>query len=143
MVRVDNGRMVLPADIAAYLDAQPDPARAIEIVLAERIAAGLPEAEAKVWHGHPVWFLDGNPVAGFATRKHNVQLLFWSGQSFEEPGLHVEGSFKAAQVRYERVDEMDVEALDRWIEKSRRIQWDYRNIRRTKGRLEPLTPETR
>ncbi len=112
-------------------------------MLAEQIDAGLPEAESKVWHAHPVWFLDGNPVTGFATRKHNVQLLFWSGQSFDEPGLHVEGTFKAAQARFESVDEIDLEALARWVQKSREIRWDYKNIRRSRGVLAPLTPQTR
>lgn len=135
--------MSIAADIAAYIAEQPEPARGICQRLAERISAGLPKAESKVWHAHPVWFLDGNPVAGFATRKHNVQLLFWSGQSFDEPALHDEGSFKASQVRYTSVDEIDVEALDRWVQKSRLIQWDYKNIRRSKGVLAPLTPETR
>ncbi len=135
--------MTIPADIAAYIAAQPEPARTICQQLAEHIDAGLAEAESKVWHAHPVWFLDGNPVAGFATRKHNVQLLFWSGQSFDEPGLHVEGTFKAAQARFTSVDEIDPEALARWVQKSREIQWDYKNIRRSKGVLAPLTPQTR
>ena len=134
--------MTIPNDVRAYIDEQLEPARSIENVLADRIDAGLPEAEAKVWHRHPVWFLDGNPVAGFATRKDSVQLLFWSGQSFDEPGLHVEGSFKVGQVRYAAVDEIDLTDLDRWVEKSRTIQWDYKNLQRRKGRLEPLTPET-
>lgn len=135
--------MTIPADIAEYVAAQTEPSRAICQLLAERIDAGLPEAESKVWHAHPVWFLEGNPVAGFAVRKHNVQLLFWSGQSFDEPELHDEGTFKASQARYTSVDEIDVEALDRWVQKSRLIQWDYKNIRRMKGVLAPLTPETR
>ena len=135
--------MTIPADIAEYIAVQTEPSRAICQLLAERIDVGLPEAESKVWHAHPVWFLEGNPVAGFAVRKHNVQLLFWSGQSFGEPGLHSEGTFKAAQARYENVDEIDVEVLDRWVQKSRQIQWDYKNIRRSKGVLTPLTPETR
>jgi hypothetical protein len=134
--------MTISEDIRAYIDTQPEPARSVENVLATRIDAGLPEAESKVWHGHPVWFLAGNPVAGFATRKHNVQLLFWSGQSFDEPGLRGEGSFKAAQIRFDTADDVDVTALDRWLEKSRRIQWDYKNIRRRKGLLTPLTADT-
>lgn len=135
--------MAIPDDIAAYIAAQPETARAIGQLLAERIDAGLPEAESKVWHAHPVWFLEGNPVAGFATRKHTVQLLFWSGQSFDEPGLQVEGSFKAAQARFDSVEEIDLDALARWVQKSREIQWDYTNIRRSRGVLAPLTPQTR
>ena len=66
-------------------------------LLAKEIDRGLPEAENKVWHAHPVWFLDGNPVVGYSKLKDAVRLLFWSGQSFDEEGLKKEGSFKAAR----------------------------------------------
>ena len=33
-------------------------------VLATEIDERLPKAESKIWHAHPVWFLDGNPVVG-------------------------------------------------------------------------------
>ena len=106
--------------------------------LASEINKGLPEAENKVWHGSPVWFLDGNPVAGYAVRKDNVQLLFWSGQSFDEPGLKPEGSFKAAELRINDASEIDTDDLQRWLSKARDIQWDYKNIVKRKGQLERL-----
>ena len=65
-------------------------------LLAREIDQALPDAENKIWHSHPVWFLDGNPVVGYSKLKECVRLLFWSGQSFEEEGLKKEGSFKAA-----------------------------------------------
>ncbi len=135
--------MSLPADVVAYLAAQPEPARAIGDRLAAQLSAGLADAEAKVWHGHPVWFLDGNPVAGFATRTQGVHLLFWSGQSFTVAGLEPEGSFKAAGLRLHAIDDIDAALLDAWITEARTIQWDYKNIRARRGVLEPLTPETR
>ena len=64
-----------------------------------RGAGGLPDAEQKIWHAHPVWFLNGNPIVGYSKLKECVRLLFWSGQSFDEPGLQKEGSFKAAEKR--------------------------------------------
>jgi len=85
-----------------------------------------------------VWFLDGNPVAGYSLLKGGVRLLFWSGQSFDEPGLHPEGSFKAAEARYTEAAQVDVAALRRWLGKARDIQWDYQNIVKRKGRLERL-----
>jgi hypothetical protein len=85
-----------------------------------------------------VWFLDGNPIVGYSKLKDCVRLLFWSGQSFEEDGLTVEGKFKAAEARYTSSDQVDVKALRRWLKKSRDIQWDYKNIVRRKGRLERL-----
>ena len=125
-------------DIEAYHAALPDAARAVCDLLAREIQAALPDAVGKVWHRHPVWFLDGNPVAGYSLLKGGVRLLFWSGQSFDEPGLHAEGRFKAAEARYADVAQVDVEALRRWLGKARDIQWDYQHLVKRKGRLERL-----
>ncbi len=112
--------------------------RAICRLLAEQIDRGLPEAENKIWHAHPVWFLEGNPIVGYSKLKQCVRLLFWSGQSFEEEGLAKEGSFRAAEARYTAAGQVDTDALQRWLSKARDIQWDYKNIVRRKGRLERL-----
>jgi len=112
--------------------------RAICQLLAEEIDRNLPEAENKVWHAHPVWFLDGNPIVGYSKLKDCVRLLFWSGQSFKEEGLKKEGSFKAAEVRYTAADQIDTKNLQRWLVKAREIPWDYKNLIRRKGRLELL-----
>jgi hypothetical protein len=125
-------------DTLTYNDALAPTDKAICDLLAAEIDRALPEAENKVWHRHPVWFLDGNPVAGYSQLKNCVRLLFWSGQSFDEPGLQDEGSFKAAEARYTDVAQVDVEALQRWLGKARDIQWDYKNIVKRKGRLERL-----
>jgi hypothetical protein len=125
-------------DTQAYNDAQSAVDRVICDLLAREIDRALPEAENKVWHRHPVWFLDGNPVAGYGKLKSCIRLLFWSGQSFDEPGLTNEGSFKAAEARYTGAAQVDVEALRRWLGKARDIQWDYKNIVKRKGRLERL-----
>jgi len=108
-------------------------------LLASEIARGLPEATGKVWHAHPVWFLEGNPIVGYSKLKDAVRLMFWSGRSFDEDALHPEGSFQAAEVRYSDVTDVDTEALARWLDKSRRIQWDYENIRQTRGQLSRRT----
>ena len=112
--------------------------RAICDLLAREIDRNLPEAENRIWHAHPVWFLEGNPIVGYSKLKHCVRLLFWSGQSFGEDGLTKEGSFKAAEARYTDVDQVNVTDLERWLAKARDIQWDYKNIVRRKGRLERL-----
>lgn len=125
-------------DTQAYNDAQSATDKAICDLLAREIDRGLPEAENKIWHRHPVWFLDGNPVAGYSKLKSCIRLLFWSGQSFDEAGLHDEGSFKAAEARYTAVAQVDVEALQRWLGKARDIQWDYKNIIKRKGKLERI-----
>lgn len=125
-------------DITSFNQRQDGERRVICELLAKEISAALPQAESKIWHGSPVWFLDGNPVAGYAALKNDIQLLFWSGQSFDEPGLAPEGSFKAAEKRYTSADQVVVADLRRWLEKARDIQWDYKNIVKRRGQLERL-----
>lgn len=122
----------------AYNNAQAKQEKDICNVLAREIDRGLPEAENKIWHRHPVWFLDGNPVVGYSKLKGCIRLLFWSGQSFDEPGLQKEGTFKAAEVRYTARDQIRTTDLARWLKKAREIQWDYKNIVKRKGVLERL-----
>ena len=125
-------------DTAKYNGSLAPDDREICDLLAREIDKNLPEAENKIWHAHPVWFLDGNPVVGYGKLKNYVRLLFWSGQSFEEEGLAREGSFKAAEARYTAADQVNVENVARWLAKARDIQWDYKNIVRRKGRLERI-----
>lgn len=125
-------------EIAAYSQSQSEIDREICDKLAITISKVLPEAESKIWHAHPVWFLDGNPVVGYSKLKDSVRLLFWSGQSFDEPGLHSEGKFKAADARFTSVKEIKIKDLTRWLKKAREIQWDYKNIVKRKGVLERL-----
>jgi hypothetical protein len=128
----------LHPDTIAYNAARAPDDRAICDALARSIDQHLPDAENKVWHAHPVWFLDGNPIVGYSKLKDAVRLMFWSGQSFDEEGLAPEGSFQAAEVRYRSVEEIDPVALARWLGKARTIQWDYKNLVRRKGKLERL-----
>lgn len=125
-------------DIQDYNNALPIGDREICDILSQEISRHLPEAENKIWHAHPVWFLDGNPVAGYSKLKNSVRLLFWSGQSFDEEDLQKEGSFKAAEKRYTLADEINKKELKRWLQKSRDIQWDYKNIVKRKGVLKRL-----
>ena len=126
------------ADTITYNESQAPADREICQLLASQIDRHLPEAENKVWHGHPVWFLEGNPIVGYSKLKHCVRLLFWSGQSFDEEALQPEGKFKAAEARYTAAAEVDTAALQRWLGKARDIQWDYKTLVRRKGRLERL-----
>ncbi|MGZ4088795.1 MAG: DUF1801 domain-containing protein, partial [Bacteroidia bacterium] len=49
-----------------------------------------------------------------------------------------EGSFKAAEVRYTSVEQINLKELQRWLKKAEAIQWDYKNIVKRKGVLERL-----
>lgn len=125
-------------DVQAYNDKQSTDEKAICDLLAKEIDAGLSDAENKIWHAHPVWFLDGNPIVGYSKLKGGIRLLFWSGQSFDEDGLQKEGSFKAAEARYTEAGQIKKADLKRWLKKARDIQWDYKNIVKRKGVLERL-----
>ena len=128
-----------PTTIRQFHDAQSPTDRAICDALKMTIDECLPEAECKIWHAHPVWFLDGNPTVGYGKLKHCIRLMFWSGADFEEPDLKPgSGKFKDASIRFTDVSEIDHDDLRRWLEKSRSIQWDYKNIYKRKGRLERL-----
>jgi len=125
-------------DVKAYNKTQSAGDKAICDLLATEIDSVLTTAENKIWHAHPVWFLDGNPIVGYSKLKDSVRLLFWSGQSFEEEGLNPEGTFKAAEARYTSVEEINKKDLKRWLGQSKKIQWDYKNIVKRKGKLERL-----
>lgn len=122
-------------DIQTYNDKQTDEEKKICDLLATTINNQLKKADNKIWHAHPVWFLDGNPVVGYSKLKSSIRLLFWSGQSFDEEQLQNEGSFKAAEIRYTAADQVVKKDLIRWLKKAGDIQWDYKNIVKRKGKL--------
>jgi len=126
-------------DIQNYNERQSTTDNAICDLLATTIDSVLSEAESKIWHAHPVWFLDGNPIVGYSKQKKGLRLMFWSGADFGEAGLNVVGKkFKDASVFFTSVDQIDTEELKTWLTKSKEIQWDYKNIVKRKGRLERL-----
>lgn len=114
--------------------------RAICELLMREITKALPGAESKIWHGAPVWFLNENPIVGYHKMKDCVRLLFWSGQSFKTEGLHPEGSFKAAEAGYNKIEEINLKLLGKWLAESIKIQWDYKNIVKRKGLLRLVKP---
>lgn len=126
-------------EILAYNQSQTSNFAAICALLAKEIDAGLSSSENKFWHGHPVWFLNGNPTVGYSIQKPGVRLMFWSGADFdEEQLLQGTGKFKDASIFYNSVDEVNKADLMRWLEKSEQIQWDYKNIIKNKGNLKRL-----
>ena len=121
-------------EIQTYHESKTPDRQAICDRLYQEIITAMPGVEHKIWHGAPVWFLDGNPIVGYHSLKHGMRLLFWSGQSFDEPGLKTEGTFKAAGVMLPDVKDVNSEDLQRWLQKAQQIQWDYKNLLKT-GRL--------
>lgn len=128
--------VIMNEDIVAFNKNQGEVNKDICDLLAQEIQKSLAgKTTSKIWHGAPVWFDDGNPIAGYDVLKNCVRLLFWSGQSFDEPSLKAEGSFKAAEARYTSPDQINADDLRRWLEKSLAIQWDYKNIVKNRGQL--------
>jgi hypothetical protein len=126
-------------DIQTYNEKQTSADKEICELLARTIDNKLTEAENKIWHAHPVWFLDGNPIVGYSKQKRGVRLLFWSGADFDEINLNVLGEkFKDASIFYNGILEINITDLKRWLDKAQNIQWDYKNIVKRKGKLERL-----
>ena len=134
---------MIHADTRKYNQGLDAAERKICEVLAKEIDRGLPEAENKVWHAHPVWFLDGNPIVGYSKLKNRVRLLFWSGQSFEEKGLAKEGSFKAAEVRYTAADQVNTKGSRAVAGEGTRHPVGLQEHRQTQGRTGALEVATR
>lgn len=124
------------ADIASYNASQSTADQEICDVLMGVVGAHLRFTESKIWHAHPVWFIDGNPIVGYSKLKDCIRLMFWSGASFDEPDLRPgTGKFQDASIRYTSAQDVDIEAVKRWLKKSEQIQWDYKNIYQRKGEL--------
>jgi hypothetical protein len=137
--RIGQRRTVLDPNILKYHEKLEPGDKEICDILAQEIERGLAGAEGKVWHAHPVWFLDGNPIVGYSKQKRGIRLMFWSGADFDEAGLDVLGEkFKDASVFFNDASEIKKTVLRRWLKKSKEIQWDYKNIVKRKGKLERL-----
>jgi uncharacterized protein YdhG (YjbR/CyaY superfamily) len=123
-------------EIISYNEKQISSDQEICNLLAKLIIQELPEADYKIWHAHPVWFLNGNPIVGYSKQKEGIKLMFWSGADFSEEKLKPgSGKFKDASIRLSSLQDIELVELVRWLEKSRIIQWDYKNIVKRKGVL--------
>jgi hypothetical protein len=123
-------------DVQSYNDSQSALEREICKILSTEINLNLPEAENKIWHAHPVWFINGNPIVGYSKLKSGIRLMFWSGADFDESELKINtGKFKDASITYTAPEQINLEDLGRWIDKSKVIQWDYKNLVKRKGVL--------
>ncbi len=126
-------------DIVEYNNKLVDSEEKICNILAKEIDSVLTKSESKIWHRHPVWFLEGNPIVGYSKQKAGIRLMFWSGKDFKEEALNKQSEkFKDASIIYNEVSEINSNLLKRWLKKSKEIQWDYKNIVKVKGRLVKL-----
>jgi hypothetical protein len=127
------------ATIQEYNSSQSKINKEICKKLKEIIDTTLKKSTSKIWHGGPVWFIDGNPIVGYWVRKTGeVSLLFWSGQSFKEEGLNPEGKYKAAEISYSELKDVKVTKLKKLLKESIKVQWNYKDIVKNKGKLSML-----
>ncbi len=125
--------------ISQYNKLQTKNIKAVCDFLQTNINKNLKRSESKIWHGSPVWFLEGNPIVSYSVRANGkVSLMFFSGQGFDEKDLKPEGRFKAAEIFCTDVKEIKITHLKRWLKKSSLIQWDYKNIVKNKGVLNKI-----
>ena len=55
---------------------------------------------------------------------------------FEDEKLNIlGGKFQDASIFFNSVEEINENDLKKWLQKSREIQWDYKNIVKRKGQL--------
>lgn len=135
-------KKTIAVTISDYNKLQTTKVKEICNFLEVSINNNLKKSESKIWHGSPVYFIEGNPVVSYSVRKDNrVALMFFSGQSFEEKELKPEGKFKAAEIVYTDLKEIKVTHLKKWLKKAKEIQWDYKNIVKRKGVLEKIKSE--
>lgn len=127
-----------PIDIVSYIDLLSPEEQTICKVLSEQINTHLTNSTSKLRHGHPVWFLNDNPIVWYSKQKRGIVLLFRSGQSFEEPNLKSEWKFKAAEIVYTDSDQINITDLTRRLDKAKTIQRDYKNIVKRKGILKKV-----
>ncbi len=126
-------------EIKKYNNSQTEQDKKICNLLMRIIDENLTFTESKIWHSHPVWFINSNPIVGYSKLKDGIRLMFWSGADFNEDALKPgTGKFKDASIIYQNFDEIDKPKLKTWLKKSEKIQWDYKNVQKRKGKLEKL-----
>ncbi|MBI4979615.1 MAG: DUF1801 domain-containing protein [Spirochaetes bacterium] len=124
--------------IRAYSGRQSGDVSAVCEALRTIIMKSMPKDTGRIYYSMPAWFIDGNPVVAYRAASKHVLVLFWSGQSFKTPGLTPAGKFKAAEIRYKNVEAIDNRLLRAWLRESKKVMWNYRDIRANNGRMQLL-----
>ncbi|WP_026556329.1 DUF1801 domain-containing protein [Arthrobacter sp. 35W] len=104
-------------DVQTYAASLDGPLKAVAERLEALLDAGLPAAEGKLWHGHPVWMEDKEPIAGFKAFPRYVTLMVWQGQTLQDPSgaLTPSGSAQMATVKLSSTADLDEDAVTAWL----------------------------
>ena len=71
-----NKKAKVIRSIQEYNNSRPNSDKVICEVLKKIIDQNLSGAESKIWHAHPVWFLEGNPIVGYSKLKNGNRYCF-------------------------------------------------------------------
>jgi hypothetical protein len=124
--------------ITEYNRAQKGATGKICGILGREIGKIMPKGTGRIYYSMPAWLIQDNPIVAYRAASKHVLVLFWSGQSFKTPGLLPSGSFKAAEIRYADSKEINLKQLRAWLKESKKTMWNYRDIRKNKGKLSLL-----
>ena len=127
-------KIVNPDGVEAYLEAQTPEHGDICRRLVSEIRRCLPKSTARLYHGSPAWFISENAVVGMSVKaKAGVTLLFWNGQAFKDQALIPVGQFKAAQLSFQAVGQVNTKMLRRLLNKAGKDIWDFASIRKQRA----------
>jgi hypothetical protein len=98
-------------DYIAAHDFQP-----VQTALRDLLDAHLPQAEGRVYHGHPIWLVDKTMLAGFKVYSSYVTFMIWQGQDVDDPtGRLVPGARRMASVKLASPSDVDADAFAGWL----------------------------
>jgi len=104
--------------IDAYLAGLGAPQRDIADALVPILDTGATDAVGRVWHGHPVWLIDGTPVAGFKAYPKYVTFMIWGGQLLADESGRLERGARMGTVKLASVDDVDRELFLEWLQQA-------------------------
>jgi hypothetical protein len=105
-------------DIDAYLDGLDPAQREIADALVPVLEESATDAVGQVWHGHPVWLIDGTPVAGFKAYPRYVTFMIWGGHLIADESGRLERGARMGTVKLSSVDEVDAELFSQWLQQA-------------------------
>jgi hypothetical protein len=102
---------------AAYFAEQPAEKRALLEKLRSLVAKGIPDAEASIKWGVPIYQLNGRNVCALASFKDHVAINFFAPPSvLIDPGKKLEGGGKTSRLlKVRSAADIDSASIMRWL----------------------------
>jgi hypothetical protein len=102
---------------AAYFAEQPADKRALLEKLRSLVAKGIPDAEASIKWGVPIYQLNGRNVCALASFKDHVAINFFAPPAaLADPGKKLEGAGKSSRLlKVRTAADIDSAGITRWL----------------------------